>query len=97
MNRKNMYAEFGSKQELFEAALDHRSARFVDEYLARLDAGFRNAPENAQENGDIPQSANVKDLSAHFVNAGVGISVLLRAKAAPEQMYVASRGVTSVL
>ena len=22
MNRKNMYAEFGSKQELFEAALD---------------------------------------------------------------------------
>lgn len=154
MNRKSMYAEFGSKQELFEAALkryseihltrvlapiespdadadsireafdgyasasktkysglgclmantaveraalDPESAKFVDDYLARLDAGFRKALENAKENGGIPQNANVEDLSAHFVNAVVGISALLRAKATPEQMYAASRGVTSVL
>ena len=79
------------------AALDPGRARFVDEYLARLDAGFRNALENAKENGDFTQSANVKDLSAHFLNAVVGISALLRAKAAPEQMYAAGRGATSVL
>ena len=154
MNRKSMYAEFGSKQELFEAALkryseihlsrvlapieapdadaqsirnafdgyasasktkyrglgclmantaveraalDPGSAQFVDDYLARLDAGFRNALENSKKNGAIAKNANVDDLAAHFVNAVVGISALLRAKATPEQMYAASRGVTSVL
>ena len=154
MNRKSMYAEFGSKQELFEAALkryseihlsrvlapieapdadaqsirnafdgyasasktkyrglgclmantaveraalDPGSAQFVDDYLARLDAGFRNALENSKKNGAIARNANVEDLAAHFVNAVVGISALLRAKATPEQMYAASRGVTSVL
>ena len=154
MNRKSMYAEFGSKQELFEAALkryseihlsrvlapieapdadaqsirnafdgyasasktkfrglgclmantaveraalDPGSAQFVDDYLARLDAGFRNALENSKKNGAIARNANVDDLAAHFVNAVVGISALLRAKATPEQMYAASRGVTSVL
>ena len=154
MNRKSMYAEFGSKQELFEAALkryseihlsrvlapieapdadaqsirnafdgyasasktkyrglgclmantaveraalDPGSAQFVDDYLARLDAGFRNALENSKKNGAIAKNANVDDLAAHFVNAVVGISALLRAKATPEQMFAASRGVTSVL
>ena len=79
------------------AALDPGSAQFVDDYLARLDAGFRNALENSKKNGAIAKNANVDDLAAHFVNAVVGISALLRAKATPEQMYAASRGVTSVL
>ena len=154
MNRKSMYAEFGSKQELFEAALeryskinlsrvlapieaadanagsirnaflgyasasetkfrglgclmantaveraalDPRSAQFVNAYLERLTKGFRNALENAKVDGDVDANANLDDLAAHFVNSVVGISVLLRAKATTEQMYAASRGATSML
>jgi len=154
MNRKSMYAEFGSKQELFEAALDRYSkinlsrvlapveapeanaetirdaflgyasasetkfrglgclmantaveraaldpgsAKYVDAYLERLTKGFRNALENAQRDGDVSKEANLDDLVAHFVNAVVGISALLRARATPEQMYAAGRGATSML
>lgn len=154
MNRKSMYAEFGSKQKLFEAALerynavnlsrvlapieapdanaqtiidafkgyasasetkfrglgclmantaveraalDPGSAQFVDAYLARLSNGFRTALENARNDGDLCQTADIDDLTAHFVNAVVGISALLRAKASPEQMYAAGRGATSML
>jgi TetR/AcrR family transcriptional repressor of nem operon len=153
MNRKSMYAEFGSKQELFEAALerysavnlsrvlapieapdanaqsirdaflgyasasetkfrglgclmantaveraalDPGSAKFVDAYLERLTKGFRNALENAREDRDVSNDADLDDLAAHFVNSVVGISALLRAKAMPEQMYAAGRGATSV-
>ncbi len=154
MNRKSVYAEFGSKQQLFEAALerystinlsrvlapieapdanaqsikdaflgyasasetrfsglgclmantaveraalDPGSAKFVDAYLARLTKGFRNALENARRDGDLDASADLDDLAAHFVNAVVGISALLRAKATPAQMYAAGRGATSML
>ena len=154
INRKSMYAEFGSKQELFEAALkrysevhltrvlapieapdanaqsireaflgyasagetrfrglgclmantaaeraalDPGSAKFVEAYLARLFKGFRNALANAQAEGHISSQANLDDLAAHFANSVVGISVLLRAKATPEQMYAAGRGATSLL
>ncbi len=154
MNRKSMYAEFGSKQELFEAALDRYSeinlsrvlapieapeanaqtirdaflgyasaseskfrglgclmantaveraaldpgsAKYVDAYLDRLTKGFRNALENAQRDGDVSKDANLGDIAAHFVNAVVGISALLRARATPEQMYAAGRGATSML
>lgn len=154
MNRKSMYAEFGSKQELFEAALeryseinlsrvlgpieapdanadsireaflgyasagetrfrglgclmantaveraalDPGSAKFVDAYLNRLSKAFRNALDNAVRDGDVDQNADLDDLAAHFVNAVVGISALLRAKATPEQMYAAGRGITSML
>jgi TetR/AcrR family transcriptional repressor of nem operon len=154
INRKSMYAEFGSKQDLFEAALerysainlsrvlgpieapdanaqsirnaflgyasasetkysglgclmantaveraalDPGSARFVDAYLERLTKGFRNALENARQDGDVDAGANLDDLAAHFVNSVVGISALLRAKATPEQMYAVGRGATSVL
>ncbi len=154
MNRKSMYAEFGSKQELFEAALerysdinltrvlapieapdanaqsirdaflgyasasetsfnglgclmantaveraalDPGSARFVDAYLARLTRGFHNALENARNDGDVAEDADLDDLAAFFTMSVVGISALLRAKATPEQMYAASRGATSVL
>lgn len=154
MNRKSMYAEFGSKQELFEAALsryseiyltrvlapieapdanaqsirdaflgyasaaesrywglgclmantaveraalDPGSARYVDAYLERLTKGFRNALENANAEGALDKDANLDDLAAHFTNAVVGISALLRAKATPEQMFAASRGATSML
>ncbi len=154
MNRKSMYAEFGSKQDLFEAALeryseiyltrvlapieapganaqsirdafdgyasasetpfrglgclmantaveraalDPGSARFVDAYLERLTAGFRRALERAEADGDLRDGANADDLAAHFANAVVGISALLRARATPEMMYAASRGILSVL
>ena len=154
MNRKSMYAEFGSKQELFEAALkrysevnltrvlapietpdanaqsirdaflgyasasetkyrglgylmantaveraalDPGSAKYVDAYLERLTKGFRNALENARQDGDIDKDADLDDLAAHFVNSVVGISALLRAKASPDQMYAAGRGATSCL
>lgn len=154
INRKSMYAEFGSKQELFEAALeryseinlsrvlapieapdanaqaireaflgyasasettfrglgclmantaveraalDPGSAKFVNAYLDRLTKGFRNALENARRDGDVSFEADLDDLAAHFVNSVVGISALLRAKAAPEQMYAVGRGATSLL
>ena len=154
VNRKSMYAEFGSKQELFEAALerysdinlsrvlapieapdanansirdaflgyaaasesrynglgclmantaveraalDPGSAKFVDAYLARLEKGFRTALANSKRDGDLDESADLDDLAAHFVNAVVGISALLRAKASAEMMYAAGRGATSVL
>lgn len=154
MNRKSMYAEFGSKQELFEAALDRYSkinlsrvlapieapdanaqsirnaflgyasasetkfrglgclmantaveraaldpdsAKYVDAYLNRLTKGFRNALENARQDGEVNDEVDLDDLAAHFVNSVVGISVLLRAQARPEQMYAAGRGATSML
>ncbi len=154
MNRKSMYAEFGSKQELFEAALerysevnlsrvlapieasdanaesirqaflgyasagetrfrglgclmantaveraalDPGSAKFVDAYLDRLSKGFRNALANAARDGDVDAGSDLDDLAAHFVNAVVGISALLRARATPQQMYAAGRGATSML
>ena len=154
LNRKSMYAEFGSKQELFEAALerysevnlsrvlapieapeanaksikdaflgyaaasetrfrglgclmantaveraalDPGSAKFVDAYLSRLNRGFSNALENARRDGDLAAETDLDDLAAHFVNAVVGISALLRARATPEQMYAAGRGATSML
>lgn len=154
MNRKSMYAEFGSKQELFEAALDRYSAinlsrvlapieapdanaqsirdaflgyasasetkfrglgclmantaveraaldpgsaTYVDAYLERLTKGFRNALENARQDGEVGAQEDLDDLAAHFVNSVVGISALLRAKATPAQMYAAGRGATSML
>ncbi len=38
VNRKSMYAEFGSKQELFEAALERYSAHHLTRVLAPLEA-----------------------------------------------------------
>ena len=38
VNRKTMYAEFGSKQELFEAVLEYYNDRNLSQVLARLEA-----------------------------------------------------------
>ena len=38
VNRKSMYAEFGSKQELFEAALDHYNATSLSAVLAAVES-----------------------------------------------------------
>ncbi|MEM1352178.1 MAG: TetR/AcrR family transcriptional regulator [Pseudomonadota bacterium] len=43
MNRKSMYAEFGSKQELFEAALDRYSETNLSRVLAPIEAPDANA------------------------------------------------------
>ncbi|MEM6412661.1 MAG: TetR/AcrR family transcriptional regulator [Pseudomonadota bacterium] len=43
MNRKSMYAEFGSKQELFEAALDRYSEINLSRVLAPIEASDANA------------------------------------------------------
>lgn len=153
VNRKTMYAEFGSKQELFEAALERYSAihltrvlqpiedpdagaqaireafhgyasasqskfnglgclmantaveraaldpgaaRFVDAYLARMQAGFRNAVGNAYDAGDLPEGTDRDDLAALLAMSVVGVSALIRAKAPPPQIYAASRAVTAV-
>ena len=77
------------------AALDPSSAKYVNAYLVRLQRGFRNALENAHRKGQLNPDTNIDGLLAHFVNAVVGISVLLRAKASPELMYAASRGIVS--
>ena len=154
VNRKSMYAEFGSKQDLFEAALaryseinlsrvlapieapgadadairaafrgyasasegrfvglgclmantaveraalDPGSARFVDAYLERLTVGFRRALETARKRGSVRAGADLDDLAAFFAMSVIGISALLRAKATPDQIHAASRGVLRVL
>ena len=38
VNRKSMYAEFGSKQQLFEAALEHYDSNHLTRVLAPLEA-----------------------------------------------------------
>lgn len=38
VNRKSMYAEFGSKQGLFEAALEHYSRKHLSDVLAPIEA-----------------------------------------------------------
>ena len=38
VNRKSMYAEFGSKQELFEATLEHYDGKHLTRVLAPLEA-----------------------------------------------------------
>ena len=43
INRKSMYAEFGSKQELFEAALDRYSEINLSRVLALIEASDANA------------------------------------------------------
>ena len=154
VNRKSMYAEFGSKQDLFEAALaryseinlsrvlapieapgadadairaafrgyasasegrfvglgclmantaveraalDPGSARFVDAYLERLTVAFRRALETARKRGGVRAGADLDDLAAFFAMSVIGISALLRAKATPDQIHAASRGVLRVL
>ena len=154
MNRKSMYAEFGSKQELFEAALERYSAvhltrvlapieaddadadsirsafenyasaskgafsglgclmcntaveraaldpgsgRFVDAYLKRLADNFRNALGNARRKGQVADGADLDAMAAFFAMSLVGISALIRARAAPEQVQSASKIATAVL
>lgn len=154
VNRKSMYAEFGSKQKLFEAALeryarvyltralapieapganarsireafagyasasqsryfglgclmantaveraalDGGSAAYVDAYLDRLTKGFRQALDTARTDGDLPARANIDDLAAFFAMSAVGVSALMRAKASPEQISAACRGVLTAL
>ena len=154
VNRKSMYAEFGSKQELFEAALgryseqtltrvlapieakdadadsirtafenyasaskgafsglgclmcntaveraalDPGSGRFVDAYLKRLADNFRNALGNAHRKGQVAAGSDLDALAAFFAMSLVGISALIRAKAAPEQVQSAARIATAVL
>lgn len=79
------------------AALDPGSAAYVDAYLDRLTKGFRNALTNALRDGEVEATADLDDLAAFLAMSVVGISALLRAKATPDQMYAASRGVLSVL
>ena len=52
INRKSMYAEFGSKQELFEAAL----ARYSQEHLSRV-----LAPIEAPDAGESETDASSRD------------------------------------
>ncbi|MDJ0820256.1 MAG: TetR/AcrR family transcriptional regulator [Paracoccaceae bacterium] len=154
VNRKTMYSEFGSKQELFEAALeryseihltrvlapiedpdadatsirraftgyssaidgafaglgclmantaveraalDPGSAAFVGAYLARLNAGFRRALENARAAGQVDGTADLDDLAAFLAMSVVGISAMIRAKAPSDQVHAAGRAIVARL
>ena len=57
MNRKSMYAEFGSKQELFEAALE----RYSEINLTRVLAPIEDPTANAQ---------NIRDAFLGYASAG---------------------------
>ena len=57
VNRKSMYAEFGSKQELFEATLEHYNAKHLTSVLAPLEAPDADATEGSdvkKPGGDSP-------------------------------------------
>ncbi len=154
VNRKSLYAEFGSKQGLFEAvlerycnthlsrvlapieapdadaeairramgvyasaidsdysglgclmantaveraALDAASKRWVDAYLNRLQAGFRQALGRAQAAGQVSSNADLDDLASGFAMAVVGISALVRADASSQQVKAAGRAAASLL
>ena len=154
VNRKSMYAEFGSKQGLFEATLEHydrnhlsrvlapieapdagvdairqafsdyasasegwfngkgclmcntavergaldpASGRYVAAYLERLTRAFRHALENAQQAGDVHESADIDELAAYFTTALIGVAACVRAEAPPEQLHAAAAVTTSVL
>lgn len=71
INRKSMYAEFGSKQELFEAVLE------------RLTDAFENALDNAQCAGEIDLGVDTIAQARFLTSAVLGIAVLVRAKAPP--------------
>ena len=154
VNRKSMYAEFGSKQGLFEATLDHyernhlsrvlapieapdagaeairrafsdyasasegwfngkgclmcntavergaldpASGQYVAAYLERLTRAFQHALVNAQEAGDISESADIDELASFFTTALIGVAACVRAEAPPEQLHAAAGVATSVL
>ena len=59
VNRKSMYAEFGSKQELFEAALEHYDRTHLTRVLAPIEA--------ADAGGDA-----IRQAFAGYASAGEG-------------------------
>ncbi|MDU8927180.1 TetR/AcrR family transcriptional regulator [Alisedimentitalea sp. MJ-SS2] len=154
VNRKSMYAEFGSKQELFEAALERYSdvnltrvlapiehpdasadairtafdsyasasegafnglgclmansaveraaldpgcARYVDDYLKRLNVGFTNALSNADAMGDLRDGVKIDETAAMLAMSVVGVSALIRAKAPSDQVHAACRAATKMV
>ena len=154
VNRKSMYAEFGSKQDLFEAALqryserhlsrvlapieapdadadairtafdvyasasegnfnglgclmcntaveraalDPGSGRYVAAYLDRVKAAFRNALENTRAAGNLAPQIDLDDMAAFLTMSLVGVSALIRAKAASTDVYAAARLATRAL
>ncbi|MGR3813015.1 MAG: TetR/AcrR family transcriptional regulator [Cognatishimia activa] len=154
VNRKSMYAEFGSKQDLFEAALerysavnltrvlapiedptanvasiksafdsyasgidgkfnglgclmantaveraalDPGSAKFVDAYLSRLQAGFRQALENGKDQDAVNPAADLDALASYFAMSVVGVSAMIRAKAPSRMVHDACREIVGRL
>ena len=79
------------------AALDPGSGRLADAYLKRLADNFRNALGNAQRKGQVADAADLDAMTGFFAMSLVGISALIRTKAAPEQVQSAARIATAVL
>ena len=59
VNRKSMYAEFGSKQQLFEAALDHYNAKHLSAVLAPVEAPDAGPDAIRQRSTGSPRPANI--------------------------------------
>ena len=154
INKKSMYSEFGSKEELFAATLayyhDHHltwvlgplekhnaslntiirafesyasasegafrglgcllcntaaehgslpqsALPHVDHYFERINAAFRNALGNAQQQGTLDGSVNLDDLAAFLTTQMIGMSASIRAEVPPEQLWAAYRMVESFL
>lgn len=154
INRKSMYAEFGSKQELFEAtlahynkkyltrvlapleapdasldgirqafygyaaaiegpfrgrgclmcntaversALDPGSRRYVTEYLERITQAFRQALNNAQQNGEIGLTVDLDEMAGFLTTTLVGVAASVRAEASPDQVWATYKVVIGLI
>jgi len=78
-------------------ALESGSWPYVDAYLARLTAAFRNALANGQSAGEVGPDVDLDAYAAYFTTALIGVAASLRAEAPPEQVRAACAIATSTL
>ena len=154
VNRKSMYAEFGSKQQLFEAtlahynenhltrvlspleipdaninsikqafygyasaidspfrglgclmcntavergALDPGSGHYVAAYLERLTRAFRQALDNAQQDGTVDTKVNLDEMAGFLTTTLIGIAASVRANASSAQVWATYEVVIKML
>ncbi len=71
INRKSLYAEFGSKQGLFEAALEHYSNNHLNQIFASIEG------DKATETGLDAIKAIFEDLARAAEGASYGLGCLL--------------------
>lgn len=65
---------------------DKRAANKVEKFRARLQAGFKNALSNANDNGELPTGFDVERSADFLTGIFLGVSVMARSGANPKMM-----------